>query len=40
MEQDLEPVLASLGMSQYLMVFLEQGFDTWEVVQDVTESDL
>jgi hypothetical protein len=40
MEQDLEPIFASLGMSQYLDVFLEQGFDTWETVLDITESDL
>jgi hypothetical protein len=40
MEHDLEPVLASLGMSQYLNVFLEEGFDTWETVLDITEFDL
>jgi hypothetical protein len=40
MTLDLEVVFAEQGMSQYLDVFLEQGFDTWETILDITESDL
>ena len=36
----LGPVLSRLGLAQYLEVFLEEGFDTWETVLDITESDL
>ncbi|KAL2016416.1 hypothetical protein VTK56DRAFT_3537 [Thermocarpiscus australiensis] len=36
----LETILGELGISQYLDVFLEQGFDTWETILDITESDL
>ncbi|MCJ1247464.1 hypothetical protein MMC30_004678 [Trapelia coarctata] len=34
------PVLARLGLAQYTAAFLEEGFDTWETVLDITESDL
>jgi len=37
---DLEVVFAELGMSQYLDAFLEQGFESWDIVLDITESDL
>ncbi|KAK4105492.1 hypothetical protein N658DRAFT_121285 [Parathielavia hyrcaniae] len=40
MTQLLETVFAELGIIQYLDVFLEQGFDTWETILDITESDL
>lgn len=33
-------IFAELGISQYLNDFLEQGFDTWETILDITESDL
>lgn len=36
----LESVFAELGISQYLDVFVDQGFDTWETILDITESDL
>lgn len=36
----LGPVLARLGLAQYTAAFLEEGFDTWETVLDITESDL
>ena len=36
---ELEDTFAELGISQYLDVFLEQGFDTWETILDITESD-
>ena len=37
---DLGYVLARLGISQYLESFIEEGFETWETVLDITESDL
>ena len=40
MTQLLEVVFGELGISQYLGSFLEQGFDTWETILDITESDL
>lgn len=36
----LESIFGELGISQYLSVFLEQGFDTWDTILDITESDL
>ncbi len=40
MTQLLDVVFGELGISQYLESFLEQGFDTWETILDITESDL
>ncbi|GJC92122.1 HMG box protein [Colletotrichum higginsianum] len=40
MAHELEGIFAELGISQYLGIFLEQGFDTWETILDITESDL
>lgn len=40
MTQLLEVVFGELGITQYLDSFLEQGFDTWETILDITESDL
>lgn len=37
---DLGHILARLGISQYLGSFIEEGFETWETVLDITESDL
>jgi hypothetical protein len=36
---ELEEIFAELGISHYLHDFLEQGFDTWETILDITESD-
>ncbi len=36
---ELADILAELGISHYLHDFLEQGFDTWETILDITESD-
>ena len=36
---ELGEIFAGLGISQYLQVFLGQGFDTWETILDITESD-
>lgn len=37
---DLKDRLARLGLAQYFDVFATEGFDTWETVLDITESDL
>ncbi len=37
---ELGYVLARLGISQYLESFIAEGFETWETVLDITESDL
>jgi len=37
---DLKDRLARLGLSQYHQVLAAEGFDTWETVLDITESDL
>ncbi|KAI9676233.1 MAG: hypothetical protein M1829_003062 [Trizodia sp. TS-e1964] len=37
---DLESVLDRLGLTEYLTAFLNEGFDTWETLLDITESDL
>ncbi|GAP83433.1 putative hmg box protein [Rosellinia necatrix] len=36
----LETVFGELGISQYLGVFVDQGFDSWDTILDITESDL
>ncbi len=36
---DLADIFAELGISHYLNDFLEQGFDTWDTILDITESD-
>ena len=36
---ELGEVFAELGISHYLSDFVEQGFDTWETILDITESD-
>lgn len=40
MTQSLEEIFAELGISQYLEAFVDQGFDSWETILDITESDL
>ncbi|EHK40887.1 uncharacterized protein TrAtP1_004259 [Trichoderma atroviride] len=40
MNQDLETVFRELGIAQYLDTFVEQGFDTWDTILDIQESDL
>lgn len=37
---ELGEIFAELGISQYLDDFVEQGFDTWDTILDITESDL
>ena len=36
----LAAILARLGLSQYLDRFEAEGFDTWETLLEITESDL
>jgi hypothetical protein len=38
--QELSEKLEPLGLSQYLAAFVGEGFDTWETLCDITESDL
>ncbi|KAK3953218.1 hypothetical protein QBC32DRAFT_123153 [Pseudoneurospora amorphoporcata] len=40
MAQQLAAIFGELGISQYLEAFVEQGFDSWETILDITESDL
>ena len=40
MSSELKERLARLGLAQYSEVFVTEGFDTWETVLDITESDL
>ena len=37
---ELAQRLEALGLSQYFNALVEEGFDTWKTVLDVTESDL
>lgn len=37
---DLGPHLERLGLEQYLDAFFNEGFDTWETVLDIQETDL
>ncbi|KAF1845738.1 uncharacterized protein K460DRAFT_405978 [Cucurbitaria berberidis CBS 394.84] len=37
---DLRDRLARLGLSQYFEVLVAEGFDTWDTVLDITETDL
>ena len=37
--KDIRRALFDLGMSEYIDTFLQHGFDTWEAVQGITESD-
>ncbi|KAI5923366.1 hypothetical protein F4810DRAFT_710793 [Camillea tinctor] len=36
----LEAIFGELGISQYLGAFIDQGFDSWDTILDITESDL
>jgi hypothetical protein len=38
-QSDIKAILSSLGISCYLRRFLGQGFDTWEAISGITESD-
>lgn len=36
----VETIFGELGLTQYLDAFIEQGFDAWEIILDIQESDL
>ncbi|PSS27836.1 hypothetical protein M430DRAFT_131761 [Amorphotheca resinae ATCC 22711] len=36
---ELREIFAELGISHYLNDFIEQGFDSWDTILDITESD-
>ena len=38
--EDVKNHLDRIGMSEYTTRFLTEGFDTWEVIMDITEGDL
>lgn len=38
--KQLELVFGELGITQYLDSFIDQGFDSWDTVLDITEADL
>ncbi|KAF4581011.1 high-mobility group 20A [Ophiocordyceps camponoti-floridani] len=40
MTRQLDGVFAELGLSQYLEAFIDQGFDAWDTILDIQESDL
>ncbi|RFU73778.1 high-mobility group 20a [Trichoderma arundinaceum] len=40
MDQELDAIFRELGIAQYLDTFVEQGFDTWDTILDIQESDL
>ncbi|KAF7564061.1 hypothetical protein G7046_g9 [Stylonectria norvegica] len=40
MSSGLEAIFGELGLTQYLHSFVEQGFDAWEIILDIQESDL
>jgi len=37
---EVREILARLGLSEYVDVFIAEGFDTWDILTDTTESDL
>ncbi|KAI9692122.1 MAG: hypothetical protein M1822_006352 [Bathelium mastoideum] len=40
MASSLNTILSELNLDQYLDVLLDNGFDSWDVIQDITENDL
>ncbi|KAK4073297.1 transcriptional regulator family: HMG [Purpureocillium lilacinum] len=40
MTRELESILTQLGLAQYLGLLVDEGFDTWEALLDIQESDL
>lgn len=37
---DIAPYLERLGLEQYFDAFIGEGFDTWETLLDIQETDL
>ena len=40
MTRELEAIFGELGLAQYLDAFVDQGFDAWDTILDIHESDL
>jgi hypothetical protein len=40
MTQHLDSIFRELGLTQYLDAFVDQGFDAWDTILDIQESDL
>jgi hypothetical protein len=40
MDSELEGTFRELGLAQYLDAFVDQGFDSWDTILDIQESDL
>ncbi|PWI64099.1 hypothetical protein PCL_12669 [Purpureocillium lilacinum] len=40
MNTEVSSIITQLGLSQYLGAFVDEGFDTWEALLDIQESDL
>lgn len=40
MPRELESAFVELGLAQYLQAFVDQGFDSWDTILDIQESDL
>lgn len=40
MTRDFKGILEDLGLSQYHDAFVNQGFDAWDIILDIQESDL
>lgn len=40
MNDNLELALAWLGLDQYQERFMQEGFDSWETLLEITEDDL
>ena len=36
---DLGPILGRLGLAQYLDVLVSEGFETWDTLLDIQETD-
>ena len=37
---DFRPIFSQLGLQQYIETFANEGFETWETILEITESDL
>lgn len=40
MSQDFRDRLARLGLAEYIDRFVDEGFDSWDILIDITEADL
>lgn len=40
MSLELKEIFRELGMSHYFNIFVDHGFDTWDITLSILESDL